>query len=304
MTKPNVFISSSLEGRAIATELGRQLESSATITLWPECEFSCRTAINSLTEVADRSDFAVFVLAAEDVTMNQKSPSRANVIFELGFLSGRLGLSRTFVVITDPAKTILPSDLAGVMYIELKGRNRNLKLKVAPAAAAIQKMISEIHVRKDRPTEYYSCFLSYSWADQDFAERLHDDLQKIGIRCWFAPKNMKVGDRLADQIDRAIQVHDKVILILSRASVQSKWVQLEVKHALNLEHDRQKTVLFPIRLDDAVLNVSGIKEIDKLKQKYIGDFRQWQAESNYQKAFSRLVRDLAISASVESGRHF
>jgi hypothetical protein len=35
-----------------------------------------------------------------------------------------------------------------------------------------------------RPFEFYSCFISYSHADQPFAHRLHDQLQGRGIRCW------------------------------------------------------------------------------------------------------------------------
>jgi uncharacterized protein YjbI with pentapeptide repeats len=36
--------------------------------------------------------------------------------------------------------------------------------------------------------QYYSCFISYSSKDQDFAERLYDDLQNKGVRCWYAPE--------------------------------------------------------------------------------------------------------------------
>ena len=37
------------------------------------------------------------------------------------------------------------------------------------------------------PIEFYSCFISYSTKDQDFADRLYADLQHQGVRCWFAP---------------------------------------------------------------------------------------------------------------------
>lgn len=125
----------------------------------------------------------------------------------------------------------------------------------------------------------------------------------MGVRCWLDAKELKVGDNLAEQIARAIQAHDKVLLVLSEASARSSWVRIEVKNALQLERERRKTVLFPLRVDDAVLSVSGVPEIDRLKEKYIGDFSDWQDQSRYKPAFSRLVRDLAISASVESGRH-
>jgi hypothetical protein len=39
-----------------------------------------------------------------------------------------------------------------------------------------------------QPIQFYSCFLSYSTRDQDFANRLYTDLQIRGVRCWFAPE--------------------------------------------------------------------------------------------------------------------
>ena len=41
------------------------------------------------------------------------------------------------------------------------------------------------------PIEFYSCFISYSSKDDDFARRLHADLQHNGVRCWFAPEDLK-----------------------------------------------------------------------------------------------------------------
>ncbi len=76
-----------------------------------------------------------------------------------------------------------------------------------------------------RPIEFYSCFISYSTKDQEFAERLHADLQAKGVRCWFAPHDMKGGRKLHEQIDEAIRLHDKLLLILSEHSMSSNWVQ-------------------------------------------------------------------------------
>ncbi len=305
MTKPTVFISSSTEGLATARELARQLEPVAEVALWSEGAFQPGKAVTeSLTELADRSDFAVFVLTGDfQAGTSDRSFPRANVIFELGFLAGRLGLSRTFVVVSDVAAPALPTDLAGTMYIALHTRDTpQLEMAVAPAADAIRRAMLEAKSRPHKAVEYHSCFISYSWHDKDFAASLHDDLQEVGVRCWLDEKEMRAGDPLREQIDRAIQLHDKVLLVLSRASVRSGWVRLELRNALRLEQDRRKTVLFPLRLDDSPLEVSGIPEFDQLRQKYITDFSDWRDRDSYRRSFSRLVRDLAISASVESGR--
>src|SRR5207245_2564637 len=115
-------------------------------------------------------------------------------------------------------------------------------------------------------------------------------------------KELKPGDRWRDVLEMALQAHDKVLLILSRDSVSSSWVRSEVKNALRLERERDETVLFPVRLDDTIFSISGADEVDRLKDRQIGDFRHWQDKRLYQRAFSQLVRALAISASVESGR--
>jgi uncharacterized protein YjbI with pentapeptide repeats len=48
------------------------------------------------------------------------------------------------------------------------------------------------------PIEFYSCFISHSTKDQDFAERLYADLQSRGVRCWFAREDVKGGKKLYD----------------------------------------------------------------------------------------------------------
>jgi hypothetical protein len=76
-----------------------------------------------------------------------------------------------------------------------------------------------------RPFEFYSCFISYSSKDQDFAERLHADLQDKGVRCWFAPHDIQGGRKIDEQIDQAIRLHERLLLILSVHSMQSEWVK-------------------------------------------------------------------------------
>jgi uncharacterized protein YjbI with pentapeptide repeats len=101
--------------------------------------------------------------------------------------------------------------------------------------------------------QYYSCFISYSSKDEAFAKLLHADLQNSGVRCWFAPEDMKIGDKFRRRIDEAIHVHERLLLILSENSVSSEWVEKEVETAFEKEQRQKRTVLFPLRLDDAVM---------------------------------------------------
>ncbi len=143
-----------------------------------------------------------------------------------------------------------------------------------------------------RPIEFYSCFISYSSKDQGFAERLHADLQIRGVRCWFAPQDLKIGQKIRVGIDESIRKHDKVLLIISKHSVESEWVEKEVETAIELERNQKRAVLFPIRLDDTVLKIEGGWPSDIRRTRNIGDFRRWRNHDSYQKALDRLIRDL------------
>ena len=143
-----------------------------------------------------------------------------------------------------------------------------------------------------KPIQYASCFISYSSSDELLARRLHADLQDQGVRCWFAPEDMKIGDRIRPKINEMIHVQDKLLLILSESSVQSKWVAYEVETALTREIQQQRDILFPVRIDDAVFQ-SQTNWAGKLqKERHIGDFTRWAEPEYYQMVFQRLLRDL------------
>jgi hypothetical protein len=47
--------------------------------------------------------------------------------------------------------------------------------------------------------ELYSCFISYSTKDEEFAKHLYSDLKENGVRCWFAPEDIKGGRKIHEQ---------------------------------------------------------------------------------------------------------
>jgi len=144
----------------------------------------------------------------------------------------------------------------------------------------------------NEPFQFYSCFISYASKDHAFAERLYADLQNKGVRCWFAPEDMKTGDRIRPRIDETIRLYDKLLLVLSKASVESQWVEQEVETALARERQQGTTILFPVRIDDTVMaQQTGWPALIR-NTRNIGDFRRWKTHGVYQKAFDRLLRDL------------
>jgi TIR domain/Pentapeptide repeats (8 copies) len=129
----------------------------------------------------------------------------------------------------------------------------------------------------NQPIQFYSCFISYSSKDDEFVHRLHADLQDKGVRCWFAPEDLKIGAKILDTLVEAIQLRDKVLLVLSETSIASEWVEDEVTKAFAEKRRRGGiTVLFPIRLDDAVF-ASNEPWTNKLRDnRHIAAHRRWE----------------------------
>jgi hypothetical protein len=108
---------------------------------------------------------------------------------------------------------------------------------------------------------------------------------------------MPIGAKMIDAIHQAIRRWDKVLLILSEDAIASDWVEGEVTMALDEERTRQQVVLFPVRIDDAVMQTSEGWAHLLRGQRNIGDFTRWKEHDSYQKSFERLMRDLRVEAS-------
>jgi hypothetical protein len=151
-----------------------------------------------------------------------------------------------------------------------------------------------------QPIQFYSCFISYSTKDEEFARRLYSRMRDASLRVWFAPEEMKGGEKLYEQIDRAIQVHDKLLLILSEHSMQSEWVMTEIRRALETEVKENRRKLFPITVVDFD-KIKAWKRFDadtgrdlaaELREYFIPDFSNWKEHDSFEAAFERLLRDL------------
>jgi hypothetical protein len=159
------------------------------------------------------------------------------------------------------------------------------------------------------PLEFYSCFISYSTDDEEFATRLHNDCQAKGIRCWKWDHDARTGRSLLGEIDKAIRFHDKLVLIASESSLKSPAVNREVERALVQEDQRLKRklagesnvdcdVLFPVSLDDFIFNGWDHERKVDVTRKVIADARGWANDpAVYRRVLERLLRDLKSEKS-------
>lgn len=145
---------------------------------------------------------------------------------------------------------------------------------------------------------YHSCFISYSHTDEDFARKLHDDLESTGVECWFAPDDMEIGAKIRQAIEDSINAHSKLLLILSKNSIDSDWVEGEVETVFEIEGNHKGVfILFPIRLDNAVMDTRAAWAAHIRRTRHIGDFREWQNPEIYQRGLQRVLRDLKKSGN-------
>lgn len=137
-------------------------------------------------------------------------------------------------------------------------------------------------------------FISYSHADATFVDKLEGHLNGKGIRFWRDIHDMKSG-RMETQVDRAIRQNPTVLLILSEHSLQSDWVEHEVRTARGLEKEMQRDVLCPVALDDSWKNSAWPRRIMEQVMEYnILDFSTWEDDSKFGSTFNRLIDGLEL----------
>jgi hypothetical protein len=159
------------------------------------------------------------------------------------------------------------------------------------------------------PIQFYSCFISHSTTDKPLADHLHGRMVQEKLRVWYAPHDLRGGEPHDEQIDHAIRIHDKLLLVLSEASMGSAWVRREIRKAREQEVAEGRRKLFPIRLVpieaikawECVDPRTGQDFAEEVLRYNIPDFANWKDHDAFEAAFARLIRDLKATESTGEG---
>ena len=97
--------------------------------------------------------------------------------------------------------------------------------------------------------EQSTVFVSYSSKNIEVANYIVSRLQKLNISYWKAPEMIPAGSSYAKEIPRAIQNCQIVLLVLSKASQESIWVEKEIDSAIC-----NRKVIIPFQIEEMELN--------------------------------------------------
>ncbi len=98
-------------------------------------------------------------------------------------------------------------------------------------------------------TARLKAFLSHSSADADLARRLALDLQAENVEVWFDQWQLGVGEEIVQSIERGIDEAELVIVLLTRASVASEWVNREWRRKVHDEAETERVAVVPVRAE-------------------------------------------------------
>jgi hypothetical protein len=111
---------------------------------------------------------------------------------------------------------------------------------------------------------------------------------------------LRVVQKLHEQIESAIQLYDRLLIVLSDNSMRSEWVMTEIRNARRVELEETRRKLFPIRLVD----FDSVREwrcFDaetgkdwrvEVREYFVPDFSNWRERDAFEASFSRLLIDL------------
>src|ERR1700722_8885345 len=133
-------------------------------------------------------------------------------------------------------------------------------------------------------------FISYASQDVAVASAVVEVLERQGIRCWIAPRDVTPGEFYADAIVHAIDTTQALILVLSKDAAVSHHILREVERASSKRHP-----VISLRIDRAPLP-AGLE--------YFLNTSQWldASEGEPNRAFPKLVDAVrnALTGTVAS----
>ncbi len=88
-------------------------------------------------------------------------------------------------------------------------------------------------------------FVSHVREDHAAAVEIVDELERRGVRCWIAPRDVRAGSRFDDEIADAIEGSMAMLLVFSEHCNESEYIHREVTVA-----SKRRKIVIPFRIED------------------------------------------------------
>jgi hypothetical protein len=75
-------------------------------------------------------------------------------------------------------------------------------------------------------------FISYACEDSEIARKLSRWLEGAGFDVWLDESNILPGDNWAEKVSQALKESQAMVVLISPAAMDSKWVRHEIEFAL------------------------------------------------------------------------
>src|SRR5262245_20868692 len=134
--------------------------------------------------------------------------------------------------------------------------------RLAAPASGRGRIRARSHTRSGRAASFgrglmSKLFISHSSKDDGFVRELRQMLDDLGHEGWIDSRELRGGDPLWPEIQKAIEGASAYAVVVSTDALQSKWVGKELQHALKLRGERGKDTfpVIPLSLDGTKLGV-------------------------------------------------
>ena len=98
-----------------------------------------------------------------------------------------------------------------------------------------------------------SIFISHSSVDKSIAREIKTSLEDFGYGVWIDEKDILAGEDFGNIIYEGLEKCKIIIILVSKDSIKSFWVNAELEKAMEYE-DLQEKFVIPVRIDDSEVN--------------------------------------------------
>lgn len=134
----------------------------------------------------------------------------------------------------------------GIQITEWLTREARLLGEAVNQAAAQQEEVLNITLPARSDGSDFAVLVSHSPGDEGTASRLAKGLDAMGYRAWLNEWVFSAGDSIVERLKKGAHAGDVLLVVLSAASLQSRWVNQELNSDLMRALDGQNVLVIPV----------------------------------------------------------